>query len=155
MRKKAEEVFLKEKESVNTKYVIGDVHVVIHKISQFFTVIFQSQFVTFIIQQFFCFREKKLQSEEKEHTEELETGTTILTEANQKLKNVLKKKDYKAASIAQALIESSEEKVSNAKNLMSDTREKQIKLQKRKQNMTIIIFQLLKRRKRTKFMFYI
>ena len=42
MRKKAEEVFLKEKESVNTKYVIGDVHVVIHKISQFFTVIFQS-----------------------------------------------------------------------------------------------------------------
>ena len=96
-----------------------------------------------------------MQSEEKEHTEELETGTTILTEANQKLKNVLKKKDYKAASIAQALIESSEEKVSNAKNLMSDTREKQIKLQKRKQNVTIIIFQLLKRRKRTKFMFYI
>ena len=42
MRKKAEEVFLKEKESVNTKYVIGDVHVMIHKISQFFTVIFQS-----------------------------------------------------------------------------------------------------------------
>ena len=41
MRKKAE-VFLKEKESVNTKYVIGDVHVMIHKISQFFTVIFQS-----------------------------------------------------------------------------------------------------------------
>ena len=42
MRKKAEEVFLKEKESVNTKYVIDDVHVMIHKISQFFIVIFQS-----------------------------------------------------------------------------------------------------------------
>ena len=96
-----------------------------------------------------------MQSQEKEHTEELEIGTSILTEANQKLKNALKNKDYKAASIAQALIESAEEKVLNAKNLMSDTREKQIKLQKRKQNMTIIIFQLLKRRKRTKFMFYI
>ena len=43
--------------------------------------------------------------------------------------------DYKVASIAQALIESAEEKVSNAKNLMSDTREKQIKLQSRKENM--------------------
>ena len=96
-----------------------------------------------------------MQSQEKEHTEELEVRTSILTKANQKLKNALKNKDYKAASIAQALIESAEEKVSNAKNLMSDTREKQIKLQKRKQNMTIIIFQLLKRRKRTKFMFYI
>ena len=42
MRKKAEEVFLKEKESLNTKYVIDDVHVMIHKISQFFIVIFQS-----------------------------------------------------------------------------------------------------------------
>ena len=96
-----------------------------------------------------------MQSREKEQTEELEIRTSILTEANQKLKDALKNKDYKAASIAQALIESAEEKVSNAKNLMSDTREKQIKLQKRKQNMTIIIFQLLKRRKRTKFMFYI
>ena len=75
-----------------------------------------------------------MQSQEKEHAGELEIGTSILTEANQKLKNVLKSKDYKAASIAQALIGSAEEKVSNAKNLMSDTREKQIKLQKRKQN---------------------
>ena len=41
MRKKAE-VFLKEKESLNTKYAIDDVHVMIHKISQFFIVIFQS-----------------------------------------------------------------------------------------------------------------
>ena len=42
MRKKEEEVFLKEKESLNTKYAIDDVHVMIHKISQFFIVIFQS-----------------------------------------------------------------------------------------------------------------
>ena len=47
MRKKAEEVFLKEKEGLNTKYVIDDVHVMI---SQFFIVIFQTWFVTFIIQ---------------------------------------------------------------------------------------------------------
>ena len=130
MGKKAEK-FLKEKESLNTKYVIDDVHDMIHKISQFFIVIFQSQFVTFIVQQLFCFREKKLQSQEKEHTEELEIGTSILAEANQKLKNTLKNKDYKAASIAQALIESAEEKVLNAKNLMFNTREIQIKLQKR------------------------
>ena len=127
MRKKAEEVFLKEKEGLNTKYVIDDVHVMI---SQFFIVIFQTWFVTFIIQQFFCFREKKLQPQEKEHTEELEIGASILTEANQKLNNALKNQDYKAASIAQALIDSAQGKVCNAKNVMSDTREKQIKLQK-------------------------
>ena len=148
MRKKAEEIFLKEKESLNTKYFIDDIHVVIHKISQFFIVIFQSQFVTLIIQQFFCFREKKLQSREKEQTEELEIRTSILTEANQKLKDALKNKDYKAASIAQALIESAEEKVSNARNLMSDTREKQIKLQKRKQNMVDSYFSATKKKKK-------
>ena len=65
-----------------------------------------------------------MQSQEKEHTEELEIGTSILTEANEKLNNTLKNKDCNAASIAQALIESAEEKVLNAKNLMSDTREK-------------------------------
>ena len=148
MRKKAEEIFLKEKESLNTKYFIDDIHVVIHKISQFFIVIFQSQFVTLIIQQFFCFRGKKLQSREKEQTEELKIRTSILTEANQKLKDALKNKDYKAASIAQALIESAEEKVSNAKNLMSDTREKQIKLQKRKQNMVDSYFSATKKKKK-------
>ena len=42
MRKKAEEVFFKEKESLNTKYVIDDVHIMIHKSSQFFIVIIQS-----------------------------------------------------------------------------------------------------------------
>ena len=51
-----------------------------------------------------------MQSQEKEHTEELEIGTYIFPEANQKLKNPLKNKDYKAASIAQALIESAEER---------------------------------------------
>ena len=42
MRKKTEEVYLKEKESLNTTYVIDDAHVMTHKISQFFIVIFQS-----------------------------------------------------------------------------------------------------------------
>ena len=120
----------------------------IHKISQFFIVIFQSQFITFIVQQPFCFREKKLQSQEKEHTEELEIGTSILTEANQKLKNTLKNKDYKAASIAQALIESAEEKVLNAKNLMFNPREIQIRLQKRKQNMVDNYFSAAKKKKK-------
>ena len=41
MRKRAE-VFLKDKENLNTKYVVDNVHVMIHKISQFFIVIFQS-----------------------------------------------------------------------------------------------------------------
>ena len=60
----------------------------------------------------------------------------------------MKNKDYKAASIAQALIESAEEKVSNAKNLMSDTREKQIKLQNRKQNMVDNYFSAAKKKKK-------
>ena len=42
MRKKAEEIFLKEKENLNTKYVIDDVHVMIRKISQFVIVIYKS-----------------------------------------------------------------------------------------------------------------
>ena len=49
-----------------------------------------------------------MESEEKEHTKELEIGTSILTEANQKLKKALKNKGYKAVSIAQALIESAD-----------------------------------------------
>ena len=60
----------------------------------------------------------------------------------------MKNKDCKAASIAQALIESAEEKVSNAKNLMSDTREKQIKLQRRKQNMVDNYFSAAKKKKK-------
>ena len=120
----------------------------IQKISQFFIILFQSQFVTFVIQQCFCFKEKKFQSQEKEHTQELEIGTFILTEANQKLKSALKNKDYKAASIAQALIKSSEKKVSNVSNLMSDMREKHIKLQKRKQNMVYNYFSAAKKKKK-------
>ena len=89
-----------------------------------------------------------MQSQEKEHTEELEIGTSILTEANEKLKNTLKNKDYNVASIAQALIESAEEKVSNANNLMSDAREKQIKLQKCKQNMINNYFSAVKKKKK-------
>ena len=89
-----------------------------------------------------------MQSQEKEHAEELEIGTSILTEANEKLNNTLKNKDCNAASIAQALIESAEEKVLNAKNLMSDTREKQIKLQKRKQNMIDNYFSAVKKKKK-------
>ena len=89
-----------------------------------------------------------MQSQEKEHTEELEIGTSILTEANQKLKNALKNKDYKAASIAQALIESAEEKVLNAKNLMFNPREIQIRLQKRKQNMVDNYFSAAKKKKK-------
>ena len=56
--------------------------------------------------------------------------------------------DYKVASIAQALIESAEEKVSNAKNLMSDTREKQIKLQNRNQSMVDNYFSAAKKKKK-------
>ena len=78
-----------------------------------------------------------MQSQEKERTEELEIGTSILIEANQKLKNALKNKDYKA-----------EEKVSNAKHLISDTREKQIKLQRRKQNMVDNYFSAAKKKKK-------
>ena len=89
-----------------------------------------------------------MQSQEKEHTEELEVRTSILTKANQKLKNALKNKDYKAASIAQALIESAEEKVLNAKNLMFNPREIQIKLQKRKQNMVDNYFSAAKKKKK-------
>ena len=96
-----------------------------------------------------------MQSQKKEHTEELEIGTCILTEANQKLKNALKSKDYKAASIAQALIESAEQKVSNAKNLMSIQEKNKSNFKNGNKMWSIIIFQLLKRRKRTKFMFYI
>ena len=60
----------------------------------------------------------------------------------------MKNKDYKAASIAQALIESAEENILNAKNLMSNTREKQIELQKRKQNMVINYFSAAKKKKK-------
>ena len=42
MREKAEEVFLKEKERLNTRYVTDDVHVMMHKILQFFMAISQS-----------------------------------------------------------------------------------------------------------------
>ena len=89
-----------------------------------------------------------MQSQEKEHTEELVIGTSILAEANQKLKNALKNKDYQAASIAQALIESAEENFLNAKNLMSDTREKQINLQNHKETMVDNYFSAAQKKKK-------
>ena len=60
----------------------------------------------------------------------------------------MKNKDYKAASITQALIKSPEEKVLNAKNLMFNPREIQIKLQKRKQNMVDNYFSAAKKKKK-------
>ena len=55
-----------------------------------------------------------------------------MEEANQKLKEALKNKDFKEAAVAQAMLESGRKKIDDANKLIMTTRERQKNILKRK-----------------------
>ena len=56
-------------------------------------------------------REKKeLERQERDQQDSMEVGNSILKEANAKLQALLKNKDFKEVSVAQAMIEAAEKK---------------------------------------------
>ena len=63
----------------------------------------------------------------------MEVGDTILKEANAKLRAAVRNKDFKEVSVAQAMIEAAEKKISSANKAMQQTREQQQSVSKRKQ----------------------
>ena len=75
---------------------------------------------------------KDLEKKETEQQQEIEIGNKILEEANQKLKEALKNKDFKEAAVAQAMLESGRKKIDDANKLIMTTRERQKNILKRK-----------------------
>ena len=63
----------------------------------------------------------------------MEDGDTILKEPNAKLRAAVRNKDFKEVSVAQAMIEASEKKISSANKAMQQTREQQQSVSKRRQ----------------------
>ena len=78
-------------------------------------------------------KEKELERQEAAQQECMEVGDTILKEANAKLRAAVRKKDFKEVSVAQAMIEDAEKKISSANKAMQQTREQQQSVSKRKQ----------------------
>ena len=64
----------------------------------------------------------------------MEVGDTILKEANAKLQAALKNKDFKEVSVAQAMIEVAQKKISTANTGMQQAREQRRSVSKRKQS---------------------
>lgn len=93
-------------------------------------------------------KEKELERQEAAQQECMEVGDTILKEANAKLRAAVRKKDFKEVSVAQAMIEAAEKKISSANKAMQQTREQQQSVSKRKQT---IINTFLSQPSKTKF----
>ncbi|PFX25307.1 hypothetical protein AWC38_SpisGene10081 [Stylophora pistillata] len=79
-------------------------------------------------------KEKELERQEAAQQECMEVGDTILKEANAKLRDAMRNKDFKEVSVAQAMIEAAQKKISSANKAMQQTREQQKSVLKRKQN---------------------
>ena len=78
--------------------------------------------------------EKELERQERAQQDSMEVGDTILKEANAKLKAALKNKDFKEVSVAQAMIEAAQKKISTANTGMQQAREQRRSVSKRKQS---------------------
>ena len=63
----------------------------------------------------------------------MEVGDTILKEGNAKLQAALKNKDFKEVSVAQAMIEAAQKKISTANTGMQQAREQRRSVSRRKQ----------------------
>ena len=63
-------------------------------------------------------KEKELERQEAAQQECMEVGDTILNEANAKLRAAVRNKDFKEVSVAQAMIEAAEKKISSANKAM-------------------------------------
>ena len=77
-------------------------------------------------------KNQELEKKESEHQQDIEIGNQILKEASEKLQVALKNRDFKDASVAQAMLESGRKKIDDANKLILHTREKQRAVLKRK-----------------------
>ena len=78
--------------------------------------------------------EKELERRERAQQDSMEVGDTILKEANAKLQAALKNKDFKEVSVAQAMIEAAQKKISTTNTGMQQAREQRRSVSKRKQS---------------------
>ena len=78
--------------------------------------------------------EKELERKERAQQDSMEVGDTILKEANAKLQAALKNKDFNEVSVAQAMIEAAQKKISTANTGMQQASEQQRSVSKRKQS---------------------
>ena len=65
----------------------------------------------------------------------MEVGDSILNDANSRLQADLRNKDFKEVSVAQALLEAAQKKISEIHKDMQKTKEQQRSVAKRKQSM--------------------
>ena len=64
----------------------------------------------------------------------MEVGNSILNDANSRLQADLRNKDFKEVSVAQALLEAAQKKISEIHKDMQKTKEQQRSVAKRKQS---------------------
>ena len=79
-------------------------------------------------------KEKELERKERAQQDSMEVGDTILKEATAKLQAALKNKDFKEVSVAQAMIEAAQKKISTANTGMQQARGQRGFVSKRKQS---------------------
>jgi len=79
-------------------------------------------------------REKQLHVEENKQTEMMGVGTELFKEANMKLKESLKTKNFKQIAIAQAMLDAAETHIQQACTKLQKTRTEQRIVEKRKQS---------------------
>ena len=77
----------------------------------------------------------KLTVKEKELNADYQVATELLDDANRKLVDDVKKGDLHVAAVAQALLETGREKLEESRKGLVANREKQAKVEKRKQTM--------------------
>ena len=78
--------------------------------------------------------EKELERKDRAQQDSMEVGDTILKEANAKLQAALKNKNFKELSVAQAMIEAAQKKISTTNTGMQRARGQRISVSKRKQS---------------------
>ena len=71
---------------------------------------------------------------ESKHTEMMEVGTELFKDANAKLREAMKTKDMKKVAVAQAMLDTAEKQIEEARKKLETTRSEQRVVEKRKQS---------------------
>jgi len=80
-------------------------------------------------------KEMQLEMEENKHTEMMDVGSDLFKEGNAKLKEALKSKDMKQIAVAQAILDTAEKQIQEARSKLQETRTEQRVIEKRKQSL--------------------
>ena len=80
-------------------------------------------------------KEMQLMMEENKHMETMDVGSDLFKEGNAKLKEALKSKDMKQIAVAQAILDTAEKQIQEARSKLQETRTEQRVIEKRKQSL--------------------